>query len=70
MYSGDILINNVFCVQFIAAELKTLGFCVMESYDIDLVSLVNEFGRFRNSMLACSISQDMVWSLKGRNIFC
>lgn len=44
------LTNAVFDAQSIAAELKTLGFYVIESYDIDLKEFINKFEYFRNEL--------------------
>lgn len=44
------LTNAVFDAQSIAAELKTLGFYVIESYDIDLKKFINKFEYFRNGL--------------------
>lgn len=40
------LSNAVYDARAIATELKTLGFYVKESYDIDFMKFVTEFGKF------------------------
>lgn len=40
------LTNAVYDAQSIAAELRILGFYVIDSYDIDFMNFVNEFDRF------------------------
>lgn len=44
------LANAVFDAQSIATELKTLGFYVMESYDIDYMNFVKEFENYRKKL--------------------
>lgn len=44
------LSNAVYDAQSIATELKTLGFYVMESYDIDFTGFINEFDGFRKAL--------------------
>ena len=44
------LSNAVYDAQSIATELKTLGFYVMESYDIDFMGFINEFDSFKKEL--------------------
>ena len=44
------LSNAVYDAKAIAAELKTVGFYVKESYDIDLKQFVNEFDNFKKEL--------------------
>ncbi len=44
------LSNAVYDAKAIAAELKTVGFYVKESYDIDLKKFVNEFDNFKREL--------------------
>lgn len=44
------LSNAVYDAQSIATELKTLGFYVMESYDIYFMGFINEFDSFRKAL--------------------
>lgn len=44
------LTNAVFDAQSIATELKTHGFYVIESYDIDLKEFINKFEDFRKEL--------------------
>ena len=44
------LSNAIYDAQSIATELKTLGFYVMESYDIDFMGFINEFDSFRKEL--------------------
>lgn len=42
--------NAVYDAQSIAAELRTLGFYVIDSYDIDYMKFVSEFDKFRRQL--------------------
>lgn len=44
------LSNAVFDAQSIAAELKALGFYVIESYDIDFMNFIKQFEDFRSEL--------------------
>ncbi len=49
------LSNAVYDAKAIAAELKTLGFYVKESYDIDFMNFITEFGKFSRELSSFNV---------------